>query len=74
MEAVVHDVTGSDQSVAVAGNTSTAAVASLDDLLVMREVAGNGLVELLGVEKFLCFKLCRVNRLPAPDLVETVAV
>jgi hypothetical protein len=48
MEAVVHDVTGSDQSVAVAGNTSTASVASLDDLLVMSEVAGNRLVELLG--------------------------
>jgi hypothetical protein len=63
MEAAVHGVTGSDQGVVLAGNTSTAAVASLDDLLVMREVAGNGLVELLGVEKFLCFKLCRVNRL-----------
>jgi len=48
MEAAVHGVTGSDQSVAVAGNTSTASVASLDDLLVMSEVAGNRLLELLG--------------------------
>ena len=63
MGAAVHDVTKSDQSVAVGGNTSTAAVASLDDLLVMSEVAKNWLVGLLGVEKLLCFKLCRVNKL-----------
>jgi uncharacterized protein (DUF2336 family) len=47
MEAAVHDVKGSDQGAAAAGNTSSAAVESLDDLLAISEVAGNRLVTLL---------------------------
>jgi uncharacterized protein (DUF2336 family) len=56
MEAAVHDAVGDEDAVAAAGNTSTGAIESLDDLLAMSDVSGNRLVALLQEGKITLFQ------------------